>query len=432
MLPLLFVALFQTVADGQTPSRDARPVRVWLGSNSVLTRGTPVRVYVQAAQDGNLIVLHRRTDGRIDVLFPSKPTDDPFVRAGTYEIQRRRAASPSWSRSPTARDWCSPRWRPGRIGSTSSCAPRRGTPTRSRRLGRLGQRGRPLGHRAAHARRRLFQLRHRDVHRRAAGLRDAAGHGVQYPMYPTCTDCTFIGFQQNVFEPWRCAIRFLALHRRRRSTRARPAFVPVAPCARRHADSPRAGTRRGVADISGSSLHRRRLPRHTADDRGREGARSSPVQGASSPHPGQWPLGPGRSATREAPARPGSPPACRIVTASPSAARRVVSRTTATRVGKTAAPRTETSGLAPVDRPCRVAPVARPSALATLVSRRKPLRTIQRPQRDDAGSDSGRQRAPAERRARRSTRGSRSRRRCRARKTDRTTPGARTRSVGTR
>ena len=87
MLPLLFVALFQTVADGQPASRDARPVRVWLGSSSVLTRGTPVRVYVQAAQDGDLIVLHRRTDGRIDVLFPSKPSEDPFVRAGTYEIQ---------------------------------------------------------------------------------------------------------------------------------------------------------------------------------------------------------------------------------------------------------------------------------------------------------------------------------------------------------
>ena len=86
LLPLL-VALLQTVGDGQTPSRDARPVRVWLGSSSVLTRGTPVRVYVQAAQDGNLIVLHRRTDGRIEVLFPSKPTEDPFVRAGTYEIQ---------------------------------------------------------------------------------------------------------------------------------------------------------------------------------------------------------------------------------------------------------------------------------------------------------------------------------------------------------
>jgi len=87
MLLPLFVALFQTVADGQTPWRDARPVRVWLGSSGVLTRGTPVRVYVQAAQDGNLIVLHRRTDGRIDVLFPSKPDEDPFVRAGTYEIQ---------------------------------------------------------------------------------------------------------------------------------------------------------------------------------------------------------------------------------------------------------------------------------------------------------------------------------------------------------
>src|SRR5207302_1339739 len=86
LLPL-FVALFQTVADGQVPSRAARPVRVWLGSRGVLTRGTPVRVYVQAAQDGNLIVLHRRTDGRIEVLFPGKPNEDPFVRAGTYEIQ---------------------------------------------------------------------------------------------------------------------------------------------------------------------------------------------------------------------------------------------------------------------------------------------------------------------------------------------------------
>ena len=57
VLPLLFLALLQTVADGQTPSRDARPVRVWLGSSAVLTRGAPVRVYVQAAQDG-----HREND----------------------------------------------------------------------------------------------------------------------------------------------------------------------------------------------------------------------------------------------------------------------------------------------------------------------------------------------------------------------------------
>src|SRR5437773_8608252 len=117
MLLPLFVALLQTVADGQTPARDARPVRVWLGSSAVLTRGAPVRVYVQAAQDGNLIVLHRRTDGRIDVLFPAKPEQDPFVRAGTYEIQATPSRVASWWRSPTARDSCSRRWPPGPFGS---------------------------------------------------------------------------------------------------------------------------------------------------------------------------------------------------------------------------------------------------------------------------------------------------------------------------
>jgi len=65
----------------------ARVVRVWLGSSSPLVRGTAVRVYVEARQDGNLVVLHRRTDGRIEVLFPKHPDTDPFVRAGTYEIQ---------------------------------------------------------------------------------------------------------------------------------------------------------------------------------------------------------------------------------------------------------------------------------------------------------------------------------------------------------
>src|SRR5256885_16555214 len=29
----------------------------------------------------------RRTDGRIEVLFPSNPTADPYVRSGTYEIK---------------------------------------------------------------------------------------------------------------------------------------------------------------------------------------------------------------------------------------------------------------------------------------------------------------------------------------------------------
>jgi hypothetical protein len=50
-------------------------------------RGQSVPVFVQAAQDGDLIVLHRRTDGRIEVLFPSNPAADPFVHSGTYEIR---------------------------------------------------------------------------------------------------------------------------------------------------------------------------------------------------------------------------------------------------------------------------------------------------------------------------------------------------------
>jgi hypothetical protein len=71
----------------QNPVAPAPVIRVWLGSSSPLTRGAAVRVYVEAGQDGNLVVLHRRTDGRIEVLFPQHPGTNPFVRAGTYEIR---------------------------------------------------------------------------------------------------------------------------------------------------------------------------------------------------------------------------------------------------------------------------------------------------------------------------------------------------------
>src|SRR6266516_2369658 len=63
------------------------PVHVWLDAPSPLVRGAAVRVYVQVVTDGNLVVLQRRTDGRIGVLFPSSPAGAPFVRAGTYEIR---------------------------------------------------------------------------------------------------------------------------------------------------------------------------------------------------------------------------------------------------------------------------------------------------------------------------------------------------------
>jgi len=87
ILPLL-VLQFQATAPPAPVPLDvaAKPVHVWLGSPSPLARGSAVRVYVQVATNGNLVVLQRRTDGRIGVLFPTNPTGAPFVHAGTYEI----------------------------------------------------------------------------------------------------------------------------------------------------------------------------------------------------------------------------------------------------------------------------------------------------------------------------------------------------------
>ena len=88
MVPVVAL-LLQTVQVPVVSSPDAKPVRVWVDTDSPLHRGTAVRVYVQAGTEGNLVVLHRRTDGRIGVLFPADPRDDPFVRPGTYEIRGR-------------------------------------------------------------------------------------------------------------------------------------------------------------------------------------------------------------------------------------------------------------------------------------------------------------------------------------------------------
>jgi uncharacterized protein DUF4384 len=89
MVLVLLAALAQAPTPAPLPPADAaaRPVRVWLGTTGPLVRGQSVQIFVQAAQDGDLIVLHRRTDGRIEVLFPSNPAADPFVRSGTYEIR---------------------------------------------------------------------------------------------------------------------------------------------------------------------------------------------------------------------------------------------------------------------------------------------------------------------------------------------------------
>ncbi len=201
MLLPLFVALFQTVADGQVPSRDARPVRVWLGSSGVLTRGTPVRVYVQAAQDGNLIVLHRRTDGRIEVLFPGKPNEDPFVRAGTYEIQATPSrvafvvAEPDGSGLVLAalapRDYRFDEFVRAAAWDPEALAPSWDGSDGEGVLSDIVQRMLGDGY-------FNYDIAAYTVAPPVYAMQPDTG--AQYPIYPTCTDCAFIGFQQNLFD----------------------------------------------------------------------------------------------------------------------------------------------------------------------------------------------------------------------------------------
>src|SRR6266513_2697549 len=198
MVLSLAVLLLQVPQASAAAPRAAQPVRVWLGSSGILSRGTPVRVYVQAAQDGNLIVLHRRTDGRIDVLFPAKPDEDPFVRAGTYEIQ----ATPSRVAFVVAEP----------DGSDGEGV-----------LSDIVQRMLGDGY-------FNYDIATYTVAPPVYAMQQDTG--VQYPLYPTCSDCTFIGFQQNLFEPLALCDPFFSpcigdgrFHQRGR----RPQEAPVAP-----------------------------------------------------------------------------------------------------------------------------------------------------------------------------------------------------------
>src|SRR3977135_119073 len=65
------------------------PVAVRLNHDQ-FTAGDHARVYVEAAQDGYLVVLHADPEGRVRVLFPLDPSDDDFVRGGKkFEVRGR-------------------------------------------------------------------------------------------------------------------------------------------------------------------------------------------------------------------------------------------------------------------------------------------------------------------------------------------------------
>ncbi len=383
MLPLLFVALFQTVADGQTPSRDARPVRVWLGSSSVLTRGTPVRVYVQAAQDGNLIVLHRRTDGRIDVLFPAKPEQDPFVRAGTYEIQATPSrvafvvAEPDGSGLVLAA--LAPRayrfdefvraaaWDPDALAPSWDGSDSEGV------LSDIVQRMLGDGY-------FNYDIATYTVAPPVYAMEQDTA--VQYPLYPSCTDCTFIGFQQNVFESLVLCDPFFSpcigdgrFHHRGRPHEA-PAAAPTSTIALSMRGSSATAVIPRDGRAGGGTGFVRKAP--TPGNRSIEPRARAPLvvprERASLPLRAV-PLGPGRPALASAPARPAVPTRRRVVGAPVEpASGRVVSLTlTPTRVRDEPAEAPQSSGSLVLTGLTLSPPVQPAPASRTLASRREAL-----------------------------------------------------------
>ncbi len=83
LLPLLLSLTGPAVAQ----QADDPPVRIEI-NHEQFTRGDRARVYVEAAADGHLVVLHADPDGRIRVLFPLDPSDDDFVR-GSRKVEIR-------------------------------------------------------------------------------------------------------------------------------------------------------------------------------------------------------------------------------------------------------------------------------------------------------------------------------------------------------
>src|SRR5438477_10210407 len=66
------------------------PVRVWFNSDGNYQYGDRAKVYAQAAEDGNLVVLRADAGGHVRVLFPVDPAADQRVRAGKkYEVKGR-------------------------------------------------------------------------------------------------------------------------------------------------------------------------------------------------------------------------------------------------------------------------------------------------------------------------------------------------------
>lgn len=89
LLASLLVAPFP--ADTALPLRGEAPaIRLTINGSGDYNPGERVRVQVEAAEDGYVVVFRVDGDGRVRVLFPIDPDVDPFIRGGRrYELRGR-------------------------------------------------------------------------------------------------------------------------------------------------------------------------------------------------------------------------------------------------------------------------------------------------------------------------------------------------------
>ncbi len=88
LFPLALAAAGTSAATAQNPADP--PIQVWLDQDGEFDQGDTGRVWVHAARDGFLLILHADGDGRVRVLFPLDPIEDDFVRGGVaLEVRGR-------------------------------------------------------------------------------------------------------------------------------------------------------------------------------------------------------------------------------------------------------------------------------------------------------------------------------------------------------
>lgn len=95
MIAALALALFASTSVGAPAhppavarSTDDPPIQLTLSSNNTFVRGQRARVYIQAAEDGYVIVLRADAQGHVRVLFPLDPNEDARAPGGRkFEVR---------------------------------------------------------------------------------------------------------------------------------------------------------------------------------------------------------------------------------------------------------------------------------------------------------------------------------------------------------